>query len=382
MTVSIDWQRADVVCGQLLAAFREKVYPYGEAWALPQSFITEDIRKDPLTHARFLFYVCHYMRGSIKSDFAVQQLVKVWQKHPHFFDPFIAGDARRFEEIDTVLADVLKYKHDEITRFWQENSRRLASHWEGDPRRIFDSVTNAADMYKRVTNKRIRGTRPDSVDHADWGFLGFQEKMASMLAYFLMDAKLVQDFSASPPVDFHLIRVMLASRVLVISEDREKKLRYEHLTPYGIEVLETYGRDNSLSLVELGNALWMLSVVLCSRAPGNISSGRKKGENGKKIHPLPRPVDWENPQHRQAYFRTCGVCPLESLCELNVFSGPYYQVGELVFALRKRLDMGELLSPLFGDLPGHIGPKKVPSKKKPASVPAEQYQLVDQDLPP
>lgn len=375
MTISIDWNRAELVCGELLAAFRAKDYPYGEAWALPQSFVTDAVKDDPLVHGRFLFYACHYMRGSIKSDYAVKQLVRAWEECPHLFDPFVAQDPKRFSELDALLARLLMYKHEEIARFWQENSRRLALHWKGDPRRIFDGVESANDMYKRVTNKRIRGTRPDVEEHPEWGFVGFQEKMASMLAYFLMDAKLVADFSASPPVDFHLLRIMLATGVLVVSGERTKKLRYEHLTPYGIEVLETYGRTHELSLVVLGNALWMLSVVLCSRAPGNISTGRKKGENGKKIHPEPRPVDWENEGHVQTYLRTCAACPIEHRCGLNVYSGPYYQVGEFVFSPRAQYPVHEVLNPLFGAIPAQLAPRKKKGAQKEARTEPEQLRL-------
>lgn len=202
-----------------------------------------------------------------------------------------------------------------------------------------------------------------------------------MLAYFLMDAELVADFSASPPVDFHLIRVMLETGILVVDEDREKRLRYEHMTPLGIEVLETYGRNHQLSLVELGNALWMLSVVLCARAPGNISSGRKKGENGKKIHPKPRPVDWELESHVRAYLITCAACPIEHECDRNVFSGPYYQTGEIVHQRRVRFPAQELLNPLLGTVPAHLAPKKPKPKPRPRAPRLEHPKLIGLEPP-
>lgn len=378
MTVSIDWDRAEVVCGELLAAFRGKTYPYGEAWALPQTFITDAIKKDPLVHGRFLFYVCHYMRGKIKSDYAVKQLVGMWEKSPHLFDPKIAMQAERFEELTQTLEGVLRYKFLEIARFWQENTRRLVLHWNADPRRIFDDVDSADDMYRFITNKKIRGVRPKDSEHSDWGFVGFQEKMASMLAYYLMEAKLVADFSASPPVDFHLIRVMLATKMLVVCESRTQTLRYEHLTPSGIKLLEEYGRKHSTSLVELGNALWMLSVVLCSGAPGNASSATKRGEDGKKIYPEPQKVDWSDLSQVQAYLRTCDMCPVEGLCERNVYSGPYYQQGRLLHTDRERYQT-ELSTPLLGRVSTSLAPRGLKSVPTSKVTEPEQFQLIDFD---
>lgn len=297
MDVQIDWPRAELVCGQLLTALRAKTFPYGETWALPQTFIPERIKSDSLLHARFLFYTCHYMRGTIKSDHAVRRLVTLWKTHPEFFDPLYVSSLNSIETLFEELDRLIGYKTKEIAPFWKENSRRLATHWGGDPRRIFDSVTNAEEMYRVLTNKAAKKV----VHEHEQGFFGFQKKMASMLAYFLMEAGLVAPFTASPPVDFHLVRVLLATRVLTVSDMGVRKLRYDHLTPKGIEVLERYGHEHNENLVELGNALWMLSVVLCSQAPGNGSSGRRKGVHGKKIYPKRVDVLWSNPQHVTAY---------------------------------------------------------------------------------
>ena len=352
MQIKIHWPTARKICEQLLAAFRNDEFPYRELSALPQNFIPRRIKEDDLLHARFLFYCCHYMRGSIRSDLAIKRLVQLWYLEPRFFDPFWVRGLNSLETLHDHLGELIGYKTDEITQFWHENSTRLAAHWGGDPRRIFDQIRNAEDLYRLTTNKK-------KATGAERGFLGFQEKMASMLAYFLMDAKLVPHFTASPPVDFHLVRVMLSTRMLrVTKSDPDRKVRYEHLTGLGVKVLQTYAHDSGASLVELGNAFWMISVILCRLAPGNRTSGRKKGVHGKKAYPEWASISWEKPREVDKYIASCGSCALEDVCVLNVASGNYYQTGEL--RMRERLmPPRALLHPLFNG-------ERLPVKARPA----------------
>lgn len=350
-TTRIDWERAELVCGRLLAVRAQHAYPYNKKSALPQSFIPTRITEDPLVHSRFLFGTCHYMRGTIKSDYAVKKLVELHYTTPHLFDPH---EASRMEPtvVRGHLHGMIAYQSEQISFSWIENSRRLVKHWRGDPRTIFVGLNNPDALYLRVTNKVIDGDKPATKDSPHWGFLGFQKKMASMLAYFLMDAKLVPDSVVSPPVDFHLLRVMLATGIIKTNLEVDTKLRYEHLTPYGISVLEQYCRVHAVKMVNLADALWLLSGVLCARSPGNKSVGRRKGKDTPKGRPTPAVLDWNNPDTIQQYNRSCGSCPVEDLCSLNVLSGTYYESG--AFTLLKR---GRPLQ-LFSSLPQHMRPRR------------------------
>lgn len=353
MQVRIHWPTAREICEQLLAAFRNDEFPYRELSALPQNLIPRRIKEDDLLHARFLFYCCHYMRGSIKSDQAVKRLVQLWYLEPRFFDPAWIKGLDSLESLHDHLGELIGYKTDEITRFWHENSVRLAAHWDGDPRRIFSQIANAEDLYRLVTNKK-------RAEGAERGFWGFQEKMASMLAYFLIDARLVPSFTASPPVDFHLVRVMLSTQMLrVTKSDPDRKVRYEHLTGLGVKVLEQYAHESGANLVELGNAFWMISVLICRLTPGNRTSGLRKGEHGKKIYPEWASISWNEPREVKRYVNSCGSCALEEVCTLNVPSGPYYQTGEL--RMRERLRPPKsLIYPLFNGerLPVSVRPAR------------------------
>lgn len=343
MKAFIDFEQADLVFGRLLHAQEHKVFPYDQI-VLPQDFVPEAIKKDDVTHARFLFYVCHYMRGTIKSDHAVTQLVKLWEYDPYLFHPHHARK-RDTDELSRLLKRYIPYGATTVNEAWVINSARLVDHWGGDPRNIFKEVGNASDMYRLITNKKVRGKKPKNGSDKEWGFIFFQEKMASMLAYFLMEAGLIESSTITPPVDFHLLRLMIATEVIKITEESAcETLRYEHMSPLGIEVIQKYCDDNDINMVTMGNALWPLSVGLCSQAPGNSMVNAQKEK--KKAESLV--INWNNPNHYESFMRSCGSCPLESVCKFNVPSGLYYYTGQLK-AIPRLNPYGTVLS-LFDDL--------------------------------
>ena len=123
MKAFIDYEQGEVVFGGLLRAYKHKVFPY-DVIDLPQDLVPDAIKDEPLTHSRFMFYVCHYMRGGIKSSLAVQQLVKLWEYDPYLFQPWFA-QKRDPEELEGVLKRYNKYKDGELSLPWPKNSARV-----------------------------------------------------------------------------------------------------------------------------------------------------------------------------------------------------------------------------------------------------------------
>lgn len=339
MKAFIDYEQGEVVFGGLLRAYKRKVFPY-DVVDLPQDLIPDAIKHDPLTHACFLFGVCHYMRGGIKSSLAVRQLVKLWEYDPRFFQPWYA-ETLNSAVFRNILEGFIMYKADEVSKAWPENSARLVKFWDGDPRNIFDEVkNNPSILYRLVTNKKARGKKPK--EEKGWGFICFQEKMASMLTYFLLDAGLIERITIVPPVDFHLLRLMIATGVLKVAEGGS---RYEHMAPLGIKVLQEYCDKYDIDTVTSGNTLWPLSEGLCSKTPGNetVKADRDKG-NAK-----PLKIVWENPNHYARFMRSCGSCPIEGLCKFNIPSGISYK-GAGLRVIPRLNPYNTVTQPLFGDL--------------------------------
>ena len=83
--------------------------------------------------------------------------------------------------------------------------RKLDRFWSGDPRKLMDDKPKFKVLVKRIMGKTTRkGVFFYNIDKAQ-GFMYFREKMVAMIAYFLMDAKLVPMFYTPVPVDFHVI---------------------------------------------------------------------------------------------------------------------------------------------------------------------------------
>ena len=353
----VDKKRAKLVFERLLKALRANRYPYNVA-SLPQQQIPEDIRKDPLDHAVFLFYVCHLMRGAIQSDMAIRQLVVLRRHTPAFFQPELVSTWDR-DRIKNTLVSAIDYHGDEVARFWQVNSKALWERWQGDPRLIFRSTGCADSLRLAITNKKIKGDKPQDLFDHNWGFEGFQGKMASMLAYFLMEAGLIGPFPIAPAVDFHLLRVMLSTEVLKLPKElRIKGVRYDQMYPLGVKVLEQYCKETGVSTVEIGDALWAHSTTACRAAPGNTSLDRtgERDENGKKKIPRQLRVRQDNPEHVSQYEQSCHRCPVQDLCNWNVPAGPYYEVGKFMLYDRVRLEPHWVL---FEGLPDHPTPKRL-----------------------
>jgi len=343
MKAVIDWQKAEIVCGRLMAALTKGEYPYTHGQR-PQELVPDSIKRDPRMHANFFFYACHFMRGTVKSAFAIQQLIRMWESRPECFDPHSVAMWETTQPAESMFNKLLPYRSKQNAHHWRENSQRLCTHWQGDVRTLFQDVHGPSDLYVRVTNKFGRGPRPKSCPPHEMGFLGFQEKMANMLAYFLMDARLVAEQHFVPPINFHLLRVLLSNEVIILKNGNSG--RYEELFPLGSAILERYMQKHGIPMTMMADALWLLSGTLCKKAIGNTSTGRLKGP---RVGPVKNPgwveVDWKKQKHVQRYEKSCGHCPINSSCRFNVSSGVYYETG--------RLEVRERLKPplLFDFLP-------------------------------
>ncbi|MBM3272621.1 hypothetical protein FJY94_05125 [Candidatus Kaiserbacteria bacterium] len=387
----IDHDRARLVFGRLIKKLREKKYPYNIA-TLPQEMIPHALRDQPLRHAQFIFYACHFMRGALDSTTAIRQLVALWQRSPDLFKPEVVC-MMDVGAIAALLRSAIDYHLDEIAAFWKENSDRLQRLWRGDPRRIFEKVCTADVVYRRVVNKESRAcVAGNDLFEDDWGFFGFRKKMAGMLAYFLAEAQLIEPIcDIAPAVDFHLLRIMIANRILILTEDAwTGGAKYEDVYDEGAEAVTVYMRTCKISAVEIGDALWMLSTTLCREAPGNWSTGRsrKRGNtwqtptridhNGKERKELPQPVviDQYSSEQLAAYERTCHRCPCRKTCTANAPSGPYYECGLFMPRVRTRMRVRKAL---FDELHDHPVPRRHKAGIVQRPTGHEQLSLLEPD---
>jgi hypothetical protein len=191
------------------------------------------------------------------------------------------------------------------------------------------------------------------------GFMGFQEKMTSMIIYYLMDEELIQPFNFPIPVDLHVMRVSIANEMITFADRRGNPL------PYGTNLFskETtaalrslyldYAHERGINPLRLCDAVWMLSESSCGRHPGNttIEPFGRKFRNGRKTYLIPKVVDTHNPGQQKAYAESCAQCPVQDTCEFNIPGTQYYVGGNIIIRGRRvRFPLSDIFTkpePLF-----------------------------------
>lgn len=326
---TINTERAYAVLDTLMEAHNNNMPPYN----LDRVRVPHDPRHMPETlefggaeHAMFLFNVCYYMRGGIKSNDAVKRMAKVYDEWPELFD----CETAQFFDVDTIAqilsAHGLGFQR-AVAKQWIENSRRMLERFDGDPRNIFDGVTTYEQSQERIQN-----------DSKGNGFLGFQEKMTSMIIYYLMDEELIESFNFPIPIDLHVLRVSIANEMITFGDvpfgtnlfTKETLATLRHL-------YLTYAEERGINPLRLCDAVWMLSESSCGRHPGNttVEPLGRSTRNGRSTYLIPKIVNTDDPSQRKAYEESCHVCPIEDTCEYNIPGAPYYVGGNLIIRGRR-----------------------------------------------
>lgn len=334
--VLIDWPLAGNVFGLMLEALRHNHWPYNVA---QQPHIEENLprrlsemgRDRRRVEARFFLVVCYYMLAGIESDTAMRGLSKVFDEDPDLFaSDFnkLTGEEKVYlrDRIFGVLnraklnrragqvADQMVYNFAKIDRFWGR-----------DPRKLFAGTTDFDELRRRLISKN-RKFNPETPE----GFLGFQEKMVSMLAFFLMDRKLVRYYLLPVPVDFHVLRILTATRILQVEgAEYGDNLYTEEYRAAAREVTQSYCAEHGVSWMRLCDCLWLLSRTGCRWHPDLRSS--LGPPMARKTAIYPQNYCWDKSRARvKTYARTCGCCPVSSSCRDAVPSAPYYKWGKLI----------------------------------------------------
>lgn len=331
LDVDIDHEKVHTVLSTLLQAFREKTEPYNlDSVRLPQDprHMPENLPYGGVQHAMFLWNLCYYMRGGIKSVDATKRLSKIYEDMPELFD---CETAARMEpaQIQEILTQYRLGMQERVSKEWVENSRLMLERWDGDPRKMFVGVDSYDEALARIKN-----------DERGGGFKGFKEKMTSMITYYLMDEDLIEPFIFPIPVDLHVMRVSIEHEMIKFPNAPHGTNLYTEETLSTLRKLYyDYAVEHGVSPLRLCDAVWLLSESLCGKHPGNVTlepEGRKN-RKGRATVLVPLPVDPTSPAQQRAYEASCRICPVENTCEFNVPGKPNYVWGA-VYIRGKRFE--------------------------------------------
>jgi hypothetical protein len=277
-------------------------------------------------HALYLWHACYWMGGGIESNLAFGALSELYTDYPELFDPaFVVEQGLAEEQIEEVVGryPALKFNLQRIKTYWTTNARKLYENYDGDPRLIFADSPSYRTIKQRLQN------------HRGNGFSGFQEKMASMYTHFLGDAGIIPEISFPPAVDFHLLRLAIANGILTFENVPENG---DVFTPATIATLRKMLYDyiiaSGASEIEVDDALWRYSKLMCAQAPGNMTVVDYSAGRGLKSD-APE-VDFSDPTTLAKYARSCGRCAIEATCTFNITSGAYYADDRIIPTPRVR----------------------------------------------
>ncbi len=363
LPIVVNHERVDKVLDKIMDAYWAKEPPYNLTEARPPHIpenMPKTLERGSKDHAMFHFVCCYYMRGGIKSYDAYTRLGQVYDARPDLFDckKVVAnlGEEVAEEPIDTEklaeefeadtmidhdvtgidpmsrrsmveqdIAATLKHFglgfQQTTARLWVENAVRMTERYDGDPREIFKGVDTYEAAVQRIKNDKRGG-----------GFGGFQEKMVSMITYFLMDEGMIDSFKFPIPVDIHVLRVSILNGLIEFpGVPYNTDLMRPQTTATLRDVYLNYAVRKDVDPLRLCDAVWLLSGLLCSKAPGNwtIEPKRRFGRDGRRTVLIVPEENPNNPAQMAAYNNSCRICPVEETCTGRIGSADYYIAGAL-----------------------------------------------------
>lgn len=98
-----------------------------------------------------------------------------------------------------------------------------------------------------------------------------------------------------------------------------------------MEYLEVRGADP----IEVADALWRYSLVMCGNSPANVTRTRKEKEEAPllaygQVEGVVRPEIWMQLRWKKRLQQTCYACVLLPNCRYAIPAQPYYRKGQLV----------------------------------------------------
>jgi hypothetical protein len=377
-----DRRQAKIVFDALIKRLSEKGPPYHAAHVpQAQQFLPSNMACGSREQAIFFFMLCLWMRGGVESDTASRFLKEMYEKEPGVFIPdryWDWGPESTQNQVSYMTGILQRYRLgqrvEENAAGWVYNMRKLARFWNSDPRELMKDKPKFKVLARRIIGETGKDGAFVNEDNPN-GFRFFREKMAAMIAYFLMDAGLVPMFQAPVPVDFHVLRLLVSNSVIRVRDKSIEKAVGIDFMKSRVQALarkttEWYCKKYRISPVALCDSLWLLSRNLCRFNPGN--SGYAADDKRKSVLKAMRTVHDDHPvldgmemdgnvnstaspdemtglEGRRRYLglrreenallkttmvksfkESCGVCPLNGFCRYNISAAAYYTAGMLL----------------------------------------------------
>ena len=352
---------------RLLFLQKVSVYPFNRTDAVvPQTLIPDELRLDKKRLANFYFFACIYMRGGITSSTAFKLLLEILHENPWMFEPREVVK-RTVEEATQILKDKIGWDSKNAGQFWHKNAQLLVDNWSGEHLNVIIATKNYDDALRFYVNKNKKDKPFKGSDQREQGFWGHQHKMASMQVYFAdWDGLYLARFNYPGPVDFHNYRFFISNGSVIVFSNTESVSFGEKYSKPIREVLMEYILSRKVDPLELADAIWLYSLLMCGESPYTVTKEMVYDHKTEKMDVKRRKaplfthggvedekwdmMKWAS-RKRRSLDRSCHVCAFNLECEFAIPAGPYYGKKEDVnerggkIVLRKRPALEVYLKP-------------------------------------
>ena len=361
--VRIDEKRAEIVFKIL-----------NDAWAKHDEIFKNILLPEeryPIAGGKFeqthwLFYASLTQRGGIISEDPFKLLLSLREVHPDLFIPKRVAKRWTKEKIFFAMQGALErafpekakkndrgYKLREHAGSWHKNSMVIAERYDGDARNIFAHCRDFEEAFARIDYKREK----------HYWFAGMRRKIFSLMTIWLQKAELIPVFPTPIPIDFHAIRILVATGVVDLSRVLKpyeadpadpkspqslhgkmfvhiKEDIMDEIAVWSQGFMARYG----FSHLNVNPALWVLGRDFCAEHPQNQTK-----EKGQKLL-FPEDLKRDSSLWPKRYKDPCGYCPVECFCTLVAPSSTYYLFSGLFPSERVSYPSPRLRFVEFGDL--------------------------------
>ena len=245
-------ERAKLVVYTVHNAFRNKEGLLSETNDLVENQIPDGAEHLSKEHILFLFYTVANDHG-VKSFRMYARAKELFSKHPNVFDPFwiiknfsSATDSELVKLIGEHIG--ARYPH-EATKNWYLSSLKLVEEYNGDPRELFRSTSDARVLIKRI--KAFRGYGPKI-----GGML-----LRAAIGLGFADVNGLEDVLV--PVDIHDSRISFFTEILKPEENIEGKIDYYAYVKKVQEILLNSCNFFEINWLDVDRALWLIGSRGC-----------------------------------------------------------------------------------------------------------------------
>lgn len=253
MTLTIDSERAQQIVVRLYDAFSSRFGLLSETEDLVENQIPPNVPRLSRDHSLFLFFTVANDHG-MKSSRLYAAAKQLFQKCRELFEPrrivadFSSGDDPALIEA-TAKSLGVRYPR-EAARSWYANSLRLLESFNGDPRQLFQSSSDASALLKQIRS-----------------FRGYGPKTGGMLLRAIVGLGFVRVDRLEdvlPPVDVHDSRISFLTGIVRASAARE--VDGEHYYKYTAQIqaaLKDACNSSRVAWCDVDRALWLIGSRGC-----------------------------------------------------------------------------------------------------------------------